>query len=100
VDRDLIPLADVARAACEVFGTDPWWTLSEGTLIATVRPEHAGAVLGALTDEGLEAAEIGEVTAGSGKLLVWTSEGPLTLTEPQPDPYWPAYKRAVDEGWK
>jgi hydrogenase expression/formation protein HypE len=99
-DRDLIPLSAEARAACEVFGTDPWWTLSEGTLIATARPEHTAAVLAALADAGIAAAEVGEVSTGDGRLQLWTPEGLRTLSEPEPDPYWPAYQRALDEGWK
>jgi len=101
VERALIPLAPEARAACEVFGTDPYWTLSEGTLIATARPEHAAAVLAALAAAEIPAAEVGEVVHGRGALHLAEPDGArLTLTEPQADPYWPAYQRAVDEGWE
>jgi hydrogenase expression/formation protein HypE len=99
IERARIPLSEEARAACEVFGTDPWWTLSEGTLIATARPERVGAVLGALADAGIPAAEVGEVVAGAGNLRLATAGGASVLSEPEPDPYWPAYQRAVDEGW-
>lgn len=100
VEGARIPLSDEARAACEVFGTDPLWTLSEGTLLATARPERAGAVLAALADAGIRAAEVGEVVAGSGRLRFVGPEGERVLDEPEPDPYWPAYRRAVDEGWR
>lgn len=101
VERARIPLAAEARAACEVFGTDPYWTLSEGALIATARPERASAVLAALAGAGIPAAEVGEVVPGDGALRLSEPDGATTvLTEPRPDPYWPAYARALAEGWE
>jgi hydrogenase expression/formation protein HypE len=100
VERARIPLTAEARAACEVFGTDPYWTLSEGTLIATVRPAYAVAVLEALAAASIPAAEVGEVVPGAGALrLAEPGGGTSVLAEPEPDPYWPAYQRAIDEGW-
>ncbi len=100
IERAKIPLSEEARAACAAWGgIDPYWTLSEGTLIATVRPAHLGAALAALADEGIVAHEIGEVMAGRGALWLTESDGRvITLTEPEPDPYWAAYDTAVREG--
>jgi len=102
VARARIPVSDVARGACEAMGgLDPYWTLAEGALIATVAPGSAVAALTALTDLGLEAAEIGAVVPGSGKLRVSEPSGAVrVIAEPEPDPWWPAYARAVKEGWR
>jgi hydrogenase expression/formation protein HypE len=102
VERARIPLSPEARGACAALGgIDPYWTLAEGALIVTVRP---GAVIGsltALTDAGIAAAEIGAVVPGSGRLLLREPSGEVrTITDPEPDPYWPAYERAVREGWE
>lgn len=93
VDRARIPLAPEAQAACEALGgLDPYWTLSEGTLIAAVRPQHRDAVLAAFADEGIAAAEVGEVMPGKGTLWLTQPDGSIVkLQEPEPDPYWPAY---------
>jgi hydrogenase maturation factor len=100
VERARIPLEPEARAACEAFGIDPYWALSEGTLIATARPEHARAVLAALADEGIPASEVGEVMPGHGMLWLTEPDGRVAkLSAPEPDPYWPAYERAVRDGW-
>jgi hydrogenase expression/formation protein HypE len=100
VDRARIPLSAEARGACAMMGIDPWSALSEGTLLATVRPARVDAVLEHLALEGIEAAEVGEVVRGSGRL--WLTEGDRdvrTLDEPPADPWWDAYARAVREGW-
>ncbi len=102
IERDRIPLSPEARAACEAWGgIDPWWTLSEGTLIAAVRPAHIAAVLAALAEAGIMAAEVGEAMSGNGRLWLTGPDGGVRkLDAPEPDPYWPAYDRAVREGWE
>jgi hydrogenase maturation factor len=101
VEATRIPLTVQARAACEALGgIDPIWTLAEGALIAAVRPAFASAVLAALAGEGIAAAEVGEVVAGSGRLWLTASDGSVrTIDAPEPDPYWAAYDCAVREGW-
>ena len=102
VERERIPLTREARGACEALGgIDPYWTLAEGALIATVRPGDVIDALTALADAGIAAAQVGAVIPGSGRLLLREpSGGVCVLTEPEPDPYWPAYERAVREGWE
>jgi len=102
VTRARIPFSPEARAACEAWGgIDAGWALSEGALIAAVRPAHAAALLASFAEAGIPAAEVGEVMAGNGHL--WLTEeggGVRTLDTPEPDPYWPAYDRALREGWE
>jgi hydrogenase maturation factor len=101
VRRAAIPLSPEARAACEIFGTDPFWTLSEGALLICARPTRAAAVLDELQRENIVAAEIGEVVAGHGSLWLTEADGSVTrLERAEPDPYWEAYSRAVREGWE
>jgi hydrogenase expression/formation protein HypE len=99
IERARIPISAETRAACEAFGgIDPYWTLSEGTLIATVRPAFAAAALASLAGDDIEAADVGEVVAGTGALWLTESDGRIAkLVEPEPDPYWAAYERAVRE---
>jgi hydrogenase maturation factor len=100
IERARIPLAPEVRAACEIYGIDPYWTLAEGALIVTVIPVQAAAVRAALAQRGIASAEVGEVVKGSGKLWLTEPDGAVrTLAEAEPDPYWEAYGRAVAEGW-
>jgi hydrogenase expression/formation protein HypE len=101
IERSRIPIAPEVRVACGVLGVDPYTTIAEGALLVTAKPAHAAAVLGSLRDDGIVAADIGEVMKGSGR--VWLSEpdgNVLTFDEPAPDPYWDAYARALREEWK
>lgn len=91
VDLDAIPVRPEVRAVCEHVGIDPYVSISEGSLIATVVAGRAPAYVGALADEGIEAAVVGTVTDPSEGLVLVTdgSEGPLE--HPGLDPFWDAF---------
>ena len=100
IERARIPVSAEARAACRMFDIDPYWSLSEGTLIVAARPAHANAVITALEEEEIAAADVGEVVPGHGMMWLTEPDGVIQkLVEPLPDPYWDAYRRAVAEGW-
>ncbi len=101
IERARLPLHPAVAAACEVLGVDPYWSLSEGTLIVCAAPERAELVLHELHSEGIAAVAVGEVMPGHGKLWVAEPEGGVSTFEaPLPDPWWAAYERATREGWK
>lgn len=101
IERSRVPLSPAVAGACAALGVDPYWSLSEGTLIVCAAPERAELVLHELAEDGIVAAQVGEVLAGHGKLWVAEPDGSVsTFDAPQPDPYWPAYEQAVREGWR
>ncbi|MFB6268407.1 MAG: AIR synthase family protein, partial [Halobacterium sp.] len=55
IDREAVPVAPGVREVCEYFELDSWTASSEGTVVATVLPEDAERVVGALDDEGIPA---------------------------------------------
>jgi hydrogenase expression/formation protein HypE len=97
VDMEAIPVRPEVRAVCDRVGMDPYISISEGTLIATVRPEHVKGYLRALENEGIEAAEVGEVTEPEkGRVLVTGGEE-QPLEHPGLDPFWGAFGRWAQE---
>ena len=58
-------------------------------------------VLHELAEDGIAAAAVGEVLTGNGKLWVAERDGGVSkFDEPLPDPWWPAYEKAIREGWR
>lgn len=97
VDGDAIPMPDAVRAVCDHVGIDPYIAISEGTLIATVRPDHVDGVLAALADGGIPAAAVGEVVpAGEGRSVTLDGEQ-RPLVHPGQDPFWAAFGRWTEE---
>jgi hydrogenase maturation factor len=91
VERDRIPVRPEVRAVCDHVGIDPYVSISEGTLIATVVPARADAYVGALAGAGIDAAIVGEIRPPEdGRTIVAGGEA-SALTHPGLDPFWGAF---------
>jgi len=83
VERDRIPVMPGVVAACDFFDIDPWASISEGTLLATVAPDGVDDVLAALDDERVPAADAGRVVEGEGVVVDGEPRA-----HPEVDPFW------------
>ena len=100
VDLSEVIVPEEAGKMCELFKISPYSTLSEGTLLLTVKPEKISAVQQALNLKGIKNAVIGKVTdAKQGKWIKKAGKRE-SLEKPMSDPYWGAYWKAYNEGWK
>lgn len=98
VDLDAVPVSRAAEAIGREFGMDPLTSISEGTLIATVRPERAAAVEDALRSKGIRSARIGTILpAGEGEWALRRGRR-AALEHPRVDPFWSAFARAMEAG--
>jgi hydrogenase expression/formation protein HypE len=92
IDQSAIPVMPGVLEACEFFDIDPWISISEGTLIAAVRPEGVEDVLAALDAEGIPAADVGEVVEGSDVVI---DDEPID--HPGADPFWAAMEEYAEK---
>jgi len=97
VDLDAIPVRPEVRAICDHVGMDPYVSISEGTLIATVVPSRAEALVEVLWSEGIEAAVVGHVTEPARGSVLVTPDGERPLEHPGLDPFWAAFGRWAGE---
>lgn len=97
IDLGSIPVPAAVRAVCDHVGIDPYISISEGTLIATVVPHRAEAFLAALAGEGIAAAAIGEVVPADRGMVLDTPDGPRPFVHPGLDPFWAAFGRWATE---
>ena len=91
IDLEAIPVRPEVLAVCEHLGMDPYTSISEGTLIATVVPNRAEAFLAALADAAIDAADVGEVVDPWRGIVLLTPEGERPLEHPGLDPFWGAF---------
>lgn len=77
ISEDAIPIKEPVIAACEMLGIEVLNIANEGKVVMGVVSEVAGEVLEALkkTEEGKDAAIIGEVKKGDGTVILNTSVG-------------------------
>lgn len=83
LDETAIALRPAVRAACEILGFDPLYIANEGKLVAIVAPEDADPLLEVMraTRYGEEAAVIGEVVEGHGRVLMRTPLGTTRIVD-------------------
>ena len=81
-------LQEAARKTCECFGIDPYKTISEGTLLATVSGGKARAVINALESENIPASIVGEVTPQEEGIKIIDKGTVRQLEHPRVDPFW------------
>jgi hydrogenase expression/formation protein HypE len=91
VSRAAMPVAPGVEAVCEAVDLEPWHVTSCGTLLLSVDPADAEAVVAAFEARGTPAAVVGEVRAGEGVYA-----GGKRIERPDVDPSWAVY-RALDE---
>jgi hydrogenase expression/formation protein HypE len=91
VDLESIPLRPEVAVVCEHTGMDPYHAISEGTLIATVVPSRAEAFAAALSDGGIDAAIVGEITEPGAPRAVVRDGEEESLEHPGLDPFWAAF---------
>jgi hydrogenase expression/formation protein HypE len=91
LDRAAIPVRPEVREVCAHVGMDPYTSISEGTLIATVVPDRANAFVAALADAEVQAAIVGEVTPAADGTILVTEDGEQPLEHPGLDPFWGAF---------
>ncbi len=100
VDLSKVIVTEETNGICQLFKISPYSSLSEGTLILTVKPEKVSAVQQALDLNGIKNSVIGKMTNARDGRWIKSADQRETLRKPDSDPYWEAYRKASSEGWK
>ena len=77
VDEESVPVHDQVRGACEMLGYDVFQVANEGKMVCVCSADVADIALGAMrvNKYGKEAAIIGEVMQGQGRVYLRTAFG-------------------------
>ncbi len=98
VDKDAIILQEAVAKVCDLFGIDPYTSISEGTLLITCRPHKAEEVRRRLEDAGIPTTIVGEVLDAAAGVRYTENGREHDLVHPEVDPFWAAFGRAASEG--
>lgn len=97
IDKDKIIVQEHVRGICELFGIDPYSSISEGTLIITSKPNKAQEVVQRLSDKGIPASQVGEVVEKTQGMRYFEAGKAHELVHPKVDPFWAAFGKAASE---
>jgi hydrogenase maturation factor len=98
IDREKIPVQEEVRKVCELFGIDPFCSISEGTLILACKKHKTAEVLSRFKEKGILAAAIGETLPEEHGVTLVERGRERPLEHPRVDPFWKAYGQAMAEG--
>ena len=98
VEKEKIIVQDNVRKVCDLFKIDPYSSISEGTLIITVKPHKSQEVLKRLKDKGIPASSVGEVVENRKGLQLFEDGKSRPLEHPKVDPFWAAFGKAASQG--
>jgi len=94
--EEKIVVPEEVEAVCGHFNIDPLVSISEGTLVITASADNSPALLKELSDNGISAWEIGEMTARD-RVFVRNDGRREELTPVDVDPFWAAYFSTLEE---
>jgi len=97
IEQERVLLQDDVARICEMFGIDPYVSISEGTLIITCRPHKADRVVRLLERKGIPASRVGEVLPARRGIRLLAGGRERTLEHPRVDPFWAAFGKAASE---
>lgn len=98
IDQEKILVQEPVRKVCDLFGIDPYSSISEGTLILTCRPHKAEEVVRRLSDKGIPAGTVGVIEERGRGMRIFEGGVPRDLVHPEVDPFWAAFGKAASQG--
>ncbi len=99
LDIDAMVPSEETRLLCKLFQLTPLESLSEGSLVVSVRPFATKRVLDVLSAGGVKARVVGSLVDRKQGDKASGRKGTTRLKYPGKDPYWEAFQKAQAKGW-
>jgi hydrogenase maturation factor len=97
IEKDAIVVEECVLELCQLFDIDPYASISEGTLIISCREHKAEKVVDALTQKGIRASIVGELTEAKQGMVLVEGSREKKLLHPTVDPFWRAFYDAAQK---
>lgn len=99
IDKPKIPVSQETDSVCGLFGINPYWSLGEGAMQITCRPDKAQLVTEKLEEGGVKSSIVGKMLEKEEGVYIEEDNKKNRLERPTADPYWKAYYSAVAKKW-
>jgi hydrogenase expression/formation protein HypE len=95
IDKSKIIIEDYVKEICDLFGIDPYKSISEGTLIVTCRQHKTDNLIHILEQNDIKASIVGELIAARHGILLREEGEEKPLEHPRVDPFWHAFHQVL-----
>ncbi|MEL7145267.1 MAG: AIR synthase-related protein, partial [Bacteroidota bacterium] len=100
VQTDQIPVGAAVKEVADLFEVDPLISVGAGSMLMAVKAGTEKRLIEGLAEAGIPAAAIGEFTSAADQILVNAQGARQPFVFDGVDPYWGAFFRAYEAGWK
>lgn len=100
VDYDQLPIGEAQAAVCDVFALDPTRCVGAGSMIITCRPNATETVKTRLAARGIGCTAVGRIQPAAHGIHLLRNGALTTSIYQEEDPYWAAFFKAAQLGWK
>jgi hydrogenase expression/formation protein HypE len=97
IEKEQIVAENCVEEICGYFGIDPYASISEGTLIIACREHKAREAVEALSQKGIKASVVGELTRPDKGTVLVEGGNEKRLEHPIVDPFWKAFYGALEK---
>jgi hydrogenase maturation factor len=97
IEKEKVIVQETVAKVCDLFGIDPYSSISEGTLIICCRPHKAEEVVQRLEEKRIPASIVGEVVSEKQGIQYIEGGREFELRHPKVDPFWQAFGEAASK---
>ena len=100
VETEKLPINAAVQAVADLFEIDPFLSVGAGSMLMAVKSGTENKLIGHLTKAGIAATAIGHLSGDGKKELVQKDGSAKPFHFDGVDPYWGAFFKAYQAGWK
>jgi hydrogenase expression/formation protein HypE len=98
--NDYLPMGEAQKQICNLFSIDPRYCVGAGSMIIAVKRSFEKQVISRLKQQNIACAIVGELTEKEKGIKLIEDNKERDLLYSGKDPYWGAFFKAYQEGWK
>lgn len=100
IDAAAIPAGAPQQAICAVFDINPLYAVGAGAMIVACKQEGVQSIIDNLQQEHIQATAIGHLCPANQGIKIIQNGQLQDLVYLSTDPYWAAFFKAYQKGWK
>ena len=98
--NDKLPIGHLQNEVCKLFSLDPRYCIGAGSMVITCEKASTSDVINRLEKKSINCVEVGEIVDKHNGIKLMSGETANEVVYNENDPYWEAFFKAFNLGWK
>ncbi|MGY5846147.1 AIR synthase-related protein [Salegentibacter sp. HM20] len=100
VHDELLPIQDIQKQVCDIFDLDSRFCVGAGSMIISCTPGNEREIIESLGKQNITCAQVGKFIPFDGGINLVVNGQHTKMKYYETDPYWEAFFKASNLGWK